>query len=410
MRSADSEVCRQGVADVAAWGQEVFAWGSNQYGQCGAVERARGHTAAERETAAEARRAAAERERATEAPPSEGDDEDAGWRGYGLGCYYTRPILQSVGTAVSASHPHGADQAPLRAEQASHHGSDQHRSRRRSDHHHQGSDQVCDLRCGGAHSLILLRGGGILALGRGEYGVLGNGELRDAVVPTLVRGFGPRTGFGRNCRERADELDREAGSAETQVKRQRGWASSSKGSQGDRRAEEWWEEVEGDVVAVAVAAGAEHSLAVDSKGRVWGWGWNAHGQLGVGVQGSAREGDGGVVARPCRVDVPKVRRMCLGSGGSGVGVEGVGVMDVCSRSWSRNVAVSRARSTPTDTGRHTLTWHVGCAGTRRRGRTCALWSDLCGWVVVHVWERRAAGHGCWQARTPWLPVTRRCPR
>ena len=37
------------------------------------------------------------------------------------------------------------------------------------------------------------------------------------------------------------------------------------------------------VTFVRIAAGAQHSLAVDSSGRVWAWGWNDVGQLGDGT-------------------------------------------------------------------------------------------------------------------------------
>lgn len=32
----------------------------------------------------------------------------------------------------------------------------------------------------------------------------------------------------------------------------------------------------------AISAGSSHCLALDHRGRVWGWGWNLHGQLGSG--------------------------------------------------------------------------------------------------------------------------------
>ncbi|CEG37205.1 FOG: RCC1 domain [Plasmopara halstedii] len=38
------------------------------------------------------------------------------------------------------------------------------------------------------------------------------------------------------------------------------------------------------VYIVEVAAGGMHSLALDSDGRVWAWGCNAYGQLGIGVR------------------------------------------------------------------------------------------------------------------------------
>src|SRR5262249_30178143 len=35
----------------------------------------------------------------------------------------------------------------------------------------------------------------------------------------------------------------------------------------------------------AIAAGGLHSLALGADGRVWGWGWNSHGQLGDDTTG-----------------------------------------------------------------------------------------------------------------------------
>ena len=42
-------------------------------------------------------------------------------------------------------------------------------------------------------------------------------------------------------------------------------------------------QLEGDLRARQVAAGAAHSLAVDADGGLWSWGRNAHGQLGHGT-------------------------------------------------------------------------------------------------------------------------------
>jgi alpha-tubulin suppressor-like RCC1 family protein len=35
---------------------------------------------------------------------------------------------------------------------------------------------------------------------------------------------------------------------------------------------------------MAIAAGYAHSLALDDQGRMWAWGWNGHGQLGLGPE------------------------------------------------------------------------------------------------------------------------------
>lgn len=58
--------------------------------------------------------------------------------------------------------------------------------------------------------------------------------------------------------------------------------------------------------ALDVGAGAFHSLAV-KDGRVWAWGWNAFGQLGIGS----------TVDRPLAVQVPGLSRVTAVAGGAG---------------------------------------------------------------------------------------------
>ncbi|GLC61037.1 hypothetical protein PLESTB_001709200 [Pleodorina starrii] len=50
-----------------------------------------------------------------------------------------------------------------------------------------------------------------------------------------------------------------------------------------------------------VACGARHSLAVDCRGGVWAWGWNAYGQCGVAALASGSAGSLAVVSTPVRV-------------------------------------------------------------------------------------------------------------
>ena len=55
---------------------------------------------------------------------------------------------------------------------------------------------------------------------------------------------------------------------------------------------------QGAAAVVAVAAGATHSLALDEKGRLWGWGSNHQGQLDQGLQAAYSPG-------PVRIAVPE---------------------------------------------------------------------------------------------------------
>lgn len=65
---------------------------------------------------------------------------------------------------------------------------------------------------------------------------------------------------------------------------------------------------------IAIAAGAWHSVALDSEGAVWAWGSNQEWQLGLPVQlRTANEGHPPMVAAPARVaGLPRVRAIAAG--------------------------------------------------------------------------------------------------
>lgn len=90
---------------------------------------------------------------------------------------------------------------------------------------------VTTITAGGYHSLALTSDGKVWAWGHNTYGQLGNGTTTHSSVPVQVTGI---TG-----------------------------------------------------TVIAVAAGAYHSLALTSDGKVWSWGYNDHGQLGNGTTTSS---------------------------------------------------------------------------------------------------------------------------
>ncbi|MCL1844322.1 MAG: hypothetical protein FWF77_00255, partial [Defluviitaleaceae bacterium] len=81
---------------------------------------------------------------------------------------------------------------------------------------------------GETHTLALTSDGTVLAWGENSRGQLGDGTRTDSLVPVLVQGFPP------------------------------------------------------GLTITSVAAGNGFSLALDADGRVWSWGSNAQGQLGLG--------------------------------------------------------------------------------------------------------------------------------
>ncbi len=87
------------------------------------------------------------------------------------------------------------------------------------------------IAAGGSHSLALLSDGTVVSWGYNKYGQLGNKSTVDALFPVPVVDANniPLSGV------------------------------------------------------VAIAAGLDHSLALDVNGKVWGWGYNVYGQLGQGT-------------------------------------------------------------------------------------------------------------------------------
>ena len=87
---------------------------------------------------------------------------------------------------------------------------------------------VASVSCGDAHTLAVLSDGKVLAFGRNQNGQLGNGSLNDSLGPLAVQGLG-------------------------------------------------------DEQVVGAACGAEHSVVVTQRGRVYAFGWGRYGNLGIGT-------------------------------------------------------------------------------------------------------------------------------
>lgn len=87
---------------------------------------------------------------------------------------------------------------------------------------------VTTISCGDAHTLAVLTDGKVLAFGRNQNGQLGNGSLNDSLGPLAVQGLG-------------------------------------------------------DEHVTGCACGAEHSVVVTRRGRVYAFGWGRYGNLGIGT-------------------------------------------------------------------------------------------------------------------------------
>ena len=138
---------------------------------------------------------------------------------------------------------------------------------------------------GADHSLALTSGGNVYAWGYGNYGQLGNGANSSQQLPVEVV---TASGALANITAIAAGVDhslalRSDGTVWA-------WGLNSYGELGNNTTTNSNEAVEvlntsGTPLSniVAIAAGDNHGLAVDSSGNLWAWGYNSNGQLGDGT-------------------------------------------------------------------------------------------------------------------------------
>lgn len=131
------------------------------------------------------------------------------------------------------------------------------------------------------HSLALAADGTVYAWGRDDYGQLGLGDTQDRHTPTRVPGLPPIVAIaGGDGHSLALAVDGTVWA----------WGRDDYGQLGDGRTTDKLTPVhvatvggDGNLDSVtAIAAGAEHSLALRADGSVVAWGSNYNGQLGNG--------------------------------------------------------------------------------------------------------------------------------
>jgi len=133
---------------------------------------------------------------------------------------------------------------------------------------------------GGIHSLALDVGGQVWAWGSNSFGQLGDGTTTDSNVPVLTTGL-PAVSAIAGGGFHSLALD---GSGNVWA-----WGRNSSGQLGDGTTTD--SSVPVPVLGlppgvIAIAAGGDHSLALDGSGNVWAWGDNSCGQLGTTASNS----------------------------------------------------------------------------------------------------------------------------
>ncbi|KAL3696668.1 hypothetical protein R1sor_010744 [Riccia sorocarpa] len=141
--------------------------------------------------------------------------------------------------------------------------------------------RVVGLACGGRHSAVLTDSGAVFSFGWGLYGQCGQGSTDDELSPAYVSALGgvKITGIA-------------AGLWHTVFISDTGDVYACGGNQfgqlgtGGDQAEMLPTLVDAPVLenekCVYVSCGARHSAVMTESGKIFSWGWNKYGQLGVG--------------------------------------------------------------------------------------------------------------------------------
>lgn len=139
---------------------------------------------------------------------------------------------------------------------------------------------IVSIACGEAHCLALSKEGGVFAWGRGYEGQLGTSKSVEVLsVPKYISSFQGNRITQVACGQRHSVAIDYVGNIYS-------WGEGRCGQLGRRKERECWVPTlvafETEVFVAAVAAGAAHTMVLTERGRVYVWGMNCYGQLGLG--------------------------------------------------------------------------------------------------------------------------------
>ena len=130
------------------------------------------------------------------------------------------------------------------------------------------------------HTAAVTEHGGLWTWGEGSDGQLGHGDLRKALVPTRVRGLGCEFGAGRSVLHVACGFSHTLAVTDHGNMWSWGWGGDGTLGHGDFQTRRNPSLIDPKLFGhhiLLAAAGAAHSLAVASNGKVFSWGKNSHG-------------------------------------------------------------------------------------------------------------------------------------
>eukprot|EP00882_Tetradesmus_deserticola_P032053 GHRQ01036268.1.p1 GENE.GHRQ01036268.1~~GHRQ01036268.1.p1 ORF type:complete len:372 (+),score=128.07 GHRQ01036268.1:366-1481(+) len=152
---------------------------------------------------------------------------------------------------------------------------------------------VTSVAGGAEHSVIATDKGEVYAWGWGRYGNLGDGDRQDRHAPAAVDSTSIDSSGSRVTHVACGWRHSAAVTADGRVFTF-GWSKYGQLGLGDHDDRLVPAEVSGLAGrrVVAIAGGWRHTMALDSDGGVWAWGWNKFGQLGKWQRNSLRRGNG----------------------------------------------------------------------------------------------------------------------
>ncbi|KAM8967986.1 probable E3 ubiquitin-protein ligase HERC6 isoform X1 [Sarcophilus harrisii] len=144
-----------------------------------------------------------------------------------------------------------------------------------------GGQQIVQAACGERHSLLLLADGTVWSCGNNSYGQLGRKNIKKSKRPAPIQALETQVVVSVSC-------GKEHSLAICKTGRIYSWGSGSRGQLGIKEVKDQCS-IPKNIAALSrdkiiqVSCGHYHSIALTQDGKVFSWGDNDHGQLGLGT-------------------------------------------------------------------------------------------------------------------------------